>query len=95
MPKAYFEPENLDALVEVFHEAKRLLERRGASHPAVLDAVARRILNLAYQGLPPWMILGEVMPPISPEAAGLPESSSAEEIIVPHMVDQPKYQPIE
>jgi hypothetical protein len=73
MPKAYFEPQNLDALVEVFHEAKRILERRGDTHPVILDSVARRILELASSGMPPWMILGEIMPPMTPEDAGLPE----------------------
>jgi|GEM_PF-6671945 len=53
MPKAYFEPEYLNALVDVFHEAKRILERRGITHPVALDAVARRILSLAQEGVPP------------------------------------------
>ena len=77
LAKEYFEPENLDALVEVFHEAKRLLERRGVTHPTILDAMARKILSLAYEGWPPWLILNEVIPPMSPEDAGLPRSEEA------------------
>ena len=80
MPKAYFEPENLNALVEVFNEAKRLLERRGISDPDQLDFVARHILDLAYHGHPPWTILNKVLPPLSAEEAGLPKKP-AEELI--------------
>lgn len=83
MPKAYFEPENLDALVDVFHEAKRLLERQGVTHPVALDAVARKILGLAYHGMPPWLILGQIIPPMTAEAAGLPETAAPNDIVVP------------
>jgi hypothetical protein len=82
MPQTYFEPENLKALVEVFHEAKRILQRRGSADPVMLDWTARRILNLAAQGLPPSVILAEILPPITPEAAGLPAHPGADEIIV-------------
>jgi hypothetical protein len=75
MPRAYFDPQHLDALVEVFHEAKRLIERRGATHPVAMDAVARRILELAYTGMPRWLILAEIIPPMTSEDAGLPEAS--------------------
>ncbi len=78
----YFEPERLDALVEVFDEAKRILVRRGVTHQAVFDAVARRILALAYEGIPPWVILSEVLPPPSPEQAGLPGVAPGHEIRV-------------
>lgn len=72
MSKAYFEPEQVDALVAVFQEAKRLLERRGVTSRRQLDTVAHMILKLAYDGTPPWLILGTIMPPMSPEDAGLP-----------------------
>lgn len=72
MSKAYLEPEQVDALVAVFQEVKRLLDRRGASSRRQLDTVAHMILKLAYDGMPPWRILGELMPPMSPEEAGLP-----------------------
>lgn len=71
MAKAYFDPESLEALVEVFFEAKRLLQRRGFVDQVTLDWIARRILNLADQGLPPRAILAEVLPLMTPEAAGL------------------------
>ena len=72
MSKSYLEPEQVDALVEVFQEAKRLLERRGVTSRRQLDTVAHMILELAYEGIPPWLILSEIMPPMSPEQAGLP-----------------------
>ncbi len=72
MSKAYLEPEQVNALVEVFQEAKRLLERRGVASRRQLDVIAHMILRLAYDGMPPWLILSEIMPPISPEEAGLP-----------------------
>jgi hypothetical protein len=72
MSKAYLEPEQMDALVSVFQEAKRLLERRGMTSRSQLDTVAHMILKLAYDGMPPWLILNEIMPPMSPEDAGLP-----------------------
>ncbi|MGE3873591.1 MAG: hypothetical protein AB7F74_11610 [Parvibaculaceae bacterium] len=72
MSKFYLQPEQMEALVEVFHEARRLLLRRGITNPRELDAVAHHILHLAYAGVPPWLILGEIMPPMSPEDAGLP-----------------------
>lgn len=72
MSKAYLEPEQVDALVDIFQEAKRLLERRGVTSRRQLDTVAHMILKLAYDGVPPWIILSEIMPPMSPEDAGLP-----------------------
>lgn len=72
MRKAYLEPEQVSALVEVFQEAKRLLGRRGVTQPFQLEAVAHRILQLAGEGMPPWLILAEIVPPLSPEEAGLP-----------------------
>jgi hypothetical protein len=77
MSKAYLEPEQVDALVEVFHEAKRLLERRGVTSRRQLDTVAHMILKLAYDGIPPWLILSEIMPPMSPEDAGLPRQGES------------------
>lgn len=77
MSKPYLEPEQVDALVEVFQEAKRLLERRGASSRRQLDAIAHMILKLAYDGMPPWLILSEIIPPISPEEAGLPRQGES------------------
>lgn len=71
MLREYFEPENLRALAEVFEEAQSILERRDIEHPVVVDAIARRILELASQGLPPWLILAEIVPPMTPEEAGL------------------------
>ncbi|WP_119271634.1 hypothetical protein [Taklimakanibacter deserti] len=62
MPKAYAASENLDALIEVLHEAKRILEGQGVTDRAELDAVALGILSLAYKGVPPRLILGEIMP---------------------------------
>jgi hypothetical protein len=72
MSNPYLEPEQVDALVDVFQEAKRLLERRGVTSRRQLDAIAHMILKLAYDGVPPWLILSEIMPPVSPEEAGLP-----------------------
>jgi hypothetical protein len=72
MRRAYLEPDQVSALVDIFQEAKRLLERHGTVQPYQLDAVAHRILQLASEGMPPWLILAEIMPPLSPEAAGLP-----------------------
>jgi hypothetical protein len=77
MSKTYFEPEQVDALVDVFQEAKRLLERRGATSRRQLDAIAHMILKLAYEGVPPWLILSEIMPPLSPEEAGLPRQGES------------------
>lgn len=64
MPKAYFEPENLNALIEVFTEAKRRLNSQDINDPTKLDFIARRILNMAADGLPPWLILREIAPQI-------------------------------
>jgi hypothetical protein len=72
MSNTYLEPEQVDALVDIFQEAKRLLQRRGVTDRRQLDTVAHMILKLAYDGMPPWLILGEIMPPMSPEDAGLP-----------------------
>ena len=60
MPRAYFEPESLDALAEVFAEAKRRLNSKDINDPTALDTVASRILALAAEGLPPSMILREI-----------------------------------
>jgi len=77
MSKAYLEPEQVDALVDVFQEAKRLLERRGMASHRQLDAIAHMILKLAYDGVPPWLILNEILPPMSPEGAGLPREGES------------------
>lgn len=82
MPKAYFEPEHLDALVEVFREAKQNLRRRGITDAVTLDWIARRILSRAGQGLAPRAILAEIIPPVTPEAAGLPSFRGGEKILV-------------
>ena len=79
-PKAYFEPENLDALVEVFTEAKRLLKRQKINDPDQLDEIARHIFDLAAKGDPPWSILNKVIPPLSVEEAGLPKMPSDDDI---------------
>lgn len=60
MPRAAA-PDNLDDLIEVLHEAKRILEGQGVTDRAELDAVALGIMSLAYKGVPPRLILGEVM----------------------------------
>jgi hypothetical protein len=77
MSNPYLEPEQVDALVDVFQEAKRLLERRGVTSRRQLDAIAHMILKLAYDGVPPWLILSEIMPPLSPEEAGLPRQGES------------------
>jgi hypothetical protein len=77
MSKAYLEPEQVDALVDVFQEAKRLLERRGVISRRQLDTLAHMILKLAYDGMHPWLILSEIMPPMSPEDAGLPRQGES------------------
>lgn len=64
MPRAYFEPESLDALAEVFAEAKRRLNN--INDPTTLDLLASRILGLAADGLSPWMILREIVEQDSP-----------------------------
>jgi len=61
MPRAYFEPESLDALAEVFAEAKRRLSARDTNDPTTLDLIASRILGLAADGLSPSMILMEIV----------------------------------
>lgn len=66
MPKAYFEPENMRALAEVFAEAKTRLNRCDVNDPAALDLIAARILHLAADGMPPWTILREIVPDIEP-----------------------------
>ena len=60
MPKAYFEPESLDALAEIFAEAKRRLNTKDINDPTVLDLIASRILRLAADGLSPSMILTKI-----------------------------------
>lgn len=85
MPKAYFEPKNLDALFEVFREAQRILQWRGVTDPQQMDLVARRIMDLAYEKMPPWLILGEIMPPPLPEDVGLPITPEATRIRAPEL----------
>ena len=63
--RAYFEPEALVALGDVFREAKAILERRGENTPENLDQTAKRILDLASRGLSPCLILVEVEAGIS------------------------------
>jgi len=70
MPKAYFEPQNLRALVEVFEDAHALLKARGQDAEEIRDAVAKRIFELAGRGTPPYQILRELIP-MSPADAGL------------------------
>lgn len=60
MPKAYFEPENLRALEEVFAEVKRRLNPQELNDQSRLDFIASRILWLASEGFTPWMILREI-----------------------------------
>jgi hypothetical protein len=86
MPKTFFEPDNLDALAEIFHEAERDLQRRGLADPVNLDWTARRILNLAGQGLPPWIILAEISAPMRLETAGLPPRSGSDETAAEELV---------
>lgn len=74
MPKAYFEPENLDALAEVFHDAKEILQARQQDSPEIRDQVARRILELAANGTHPRTILREIIP-MSPADAGVPNGT--------------------
>ncbi len=57
MPRAYFEPESLDALAEVFAEAKRRLSPADLNDPTILDLIASRILSLAADGLSPEEII--------------------------------------
>ena len=64
MPKAYFDPENLNALIEVFTEAKRRLNKQDINDPTKLDLVAFRILRLAADGMSPEMILREIAPQV-------------------------------
>ena len=61
MPRAYFKPENLQALARVFQEARKILENRNEVDPATLDLVAHRILALASNGMPPAAILGKAL----------------------------------
>lgn len=61
MPKAYFEPENLNALAEILNEAERRLSALDVNDPATLDLIASRILKLAAEGMPPYMILREIV----------------------------------
>lgn len=74
MPKAYIEPEHMNALAEVFHEAKRLLEHQGITGSAELDGVARRIIDLARHGAPTWMILREILPLPAHATEAVPEA---------------------
>jgi hypothetical protein len=68
MPKAYFEPENLNALAAVFAEARRRLSAQDINDPTKLDLIANRILGLAADGLSPWLILQEIAPQIEAKA---------------------------
>jgi hypothetical protein len=52
----------LNALAEVFAEARRRLSISDINDPAKLDLVAHRILSLASDGMPPWLILREIAP---------------------------------
>ncbi len=60
MPKAYFEPQMVAVLGDVLNEAKAVLECRGEVNPTNLDWIARRILELASQGLSPWLVLAQL-----------------------------------
>ncbi len=71
MPKAYFEPKILTELGAVLERAKAVLAHRGEDTPVNLDWVARRILELASQGVRPEEILAQVIRPLSPADAGL------------------------
>jgi hypothetical protein len=77
MPRAYFEPESLDALAEVFAEAKRRLNAKDINDPMTLDLVASRILALAAEGLSPWMILKEIVEQDSGGANGATHETTA------------------
>ena len=57
MPRGFFEPENLKAMAEVLDEAKRHLPPQDLSDPTKIDGLALRILALATDGWPPWVIL--------------------------------------
>jgi hypothetical protein len=61
MPRAYFEPKSLDALAEVFAQAKRRLNPADINDPMTLEALASRILRLAADGHSPWLILREIV----------------------------------
>jgi hypothetical protein len=61
LPRAYFEPESLQALARVFQEARIILENRNEVDPATLDLVAHRILALASNGMPPAAILAKAL----------------------------------
>ena len=77
MVKAFFEPENLNALAVVFAEAKRRLVERGVADDAALDMLAHRIITLAGQGMPPSMILREIEPRAATEGFFLPGDANA------------------
>jgi len=78
MPKAYFEPENLNALIEVFTEAKRRLNIQDVNDPTKLDWVAHRILSFAADGMPPQTILQEIAPDV--EASHVPPTRAHAEV---------------
>ena len=84
MSRSHLDPEHVDALVDVFQEAKRLLSRRGLTNPRQLDLVAHMILKLACDGMPPWLILSEIIPPPSPEDAGLPRTGEKIDLTTRH-----------
>jgi hypothetical protein len=88
MRKTYLEPEHFDALVDVFHEAQRLLKQHGRAQTDQA-AIARRIIRLALDGLPPSLILNKILPPMSPEQAGLPQVNPANKIILPRIIVDP------
>lgn len=60
MRRDYFEPENITALAEVLAEAKRRLDVENQTDSTSLEVVALRILRLAADGMPPWLILKEI-----------------------------------
>ena len=77
MPKAYFEPDNLHALVALFEEAKSALKARMEDTPENRDYVASRILQLASEGMEPGEILERalVLKPINAKMPERPERS--------------------
>ena len=79
MPKAYFDPHNMNELAEVFRHAEALLTARGQEALEIRDKVARRIFELAAKGTPPQDILSEVIP-MSAGDAGLPDSNPGDRI---------------
>jgi hypothetical protein len=79
MPKAYFEPENLNALTEVFAEVRRRLSAQDINDPTKLDLIATRILGLAADGLTPSEILREIAPQVEPMAPFIAQEDAKEQ----------------